>query len=373
MSKLNTRTVLDSLLTCRTRSDVLSVLNALGDDEGVGIDQPFGPNDLKWVPFGGNPSNNSTIGLATKPGKSLTERITNAMDALLEERAVQAGNKNLPISPRAAAQTWFGRRATGPDTGLFQGIAVEADKSISVVLLESNVAECPTVDVLDQGVGIAPEELKSTILSLQAGNKIRKFHQIGSFGQGGSSTLGFSDFVIVFSRPRSDLKTVGFTVIRVLKLDASYKEDCYAYLQNADGSPLSAQLDTAADAIELYGEADKLNPPRMAKGTLVRHIGYRLSGAAKALGPAQGNLYHYLHYNLFDPLLPFRIWDLRSGSGGRSEYVGGSRNRLMKQAVAQAADEDKAGNIQIKHYRPMEYIVPSGSDEPCIGVEYWRR
>ena len=43
----------------------------------------------------------------------------------------------------------------------------------------------------------------------------------------------------------------------------------------------------------------------------------------------------------------------------------------MKQAIAQAADEDKAGNIQIKHYRPMEYIVPSGSEEPCIGIEYW--
>ena len=132
MTKLDTRVVLDRLLTCRTSSNVLAVLKGLGDDEKVGIDQPFGPHGLKWVPFGGNPSNNSTIGLATKPGKSLTERITNAMDALLEERAVQAGSKNLPTSPRAAAQTWFGRRATGPDTGLFQGIAVEADKSISV-------------------------------------------------------------------------------------------------------------------------------------------------------------------------------------------------------------------------------------------------
>jgi hypothetical protein len=371
MAALDTRALFTELVGCRTRSDVLTLLKRLGDDGSAPMDQPFGPHDLKWVAFGGNPSNNSTIGLATKPGKSLTERITNAMDALLEERAVQASSKVLPTSPRAAAQVWFGRPLSGPDTGLFQGIAVESDKSISVVLLESNVADCPTVDVMDSGIGIRPDEMKQTILSLQAGNKIRKFHQIGSFGQGGSSTLGFSDYVLVFSRPRSDPKTVGFTVIRVLKLDATYKEDCYAYLVRGDESPLSSQLESASDAVMLYGEAQELKPPTMTKGTLVRHIGYRLSGAAKALGPGQGNLYHYLHYNLFDPLLPFRIWDLRDGPKGGSEYVGGSRNRLMKQVVAQAADEDKAGRIQVKHYRPMEYVVPSGSEEPSIGIEYW--
>ena len=324
MTQFSTREFLDRLLASRTRSDVMQHLKWIGDSEGIGIEQPFGVAGLKWVPFGGNPSNNSTIGLATKPGKSLTERITNAVDALLEDRAAQAAVQKLPLpnSPRAAAQAWFGRPLSGPDTGLFQGLPVEVDKSISVTLLESNIADCPTVDVLDRGIGIAPDDLRSTILSLQAGNKIRKFHQIGSFGQGGSSTLGFSDFVIVFSRHRSDVGTVGFTLIRVLKLDATYKEDCYAYLVNGDGSALRAQLDAANAPIELYSEAAKLSPPRMEKGTLVRHIAYRLSGAAKTLGPAQGNLYHYLHYSLFDPLLPFRIWDLRLGAGEEANTWG---------------------------------------------------
>ena len=375
MVPLDMRELLRKLLNCHTRTDVLGVLRALGDEDSVGIDQTFGPNNLKWVPFGDSASNISTIGLATKPGKSLTERITNAMDALLEERAVQVPTNTMPESPREAAQEWFGRPVSGPDTGLFQGLPLPIDKRIAVVLLDSGVEEGPTVDVLDQGVGLYPDELKATILSLQAGNKIRKRHQIGAFGQGGSSTLGFSDFVLVVSRPRAASKVAGFTVIRVMKLDSSYKEDCYAYLTGADGEPFRTDLKTADEALKLYVANEKHAPPAMTNGTLVRHIGYRLSGVSKALAPSPGNLYHYLHYSLFDPLLPFRIWDLRSGENGKNEYVGGSRNRLMsrlmKQAVAKSGDEDKAGNIQVKHYRPMEYIVPSGADVPCVGVEYW--
>ena len=31
----------------------------------------------------------------------------------------------------------------------------------------------------------------------------------------------------------------------------------------------------------------------------------------KGLQASPGNLYHYLHYSIFDPLFPFRIVDLR--------------------------------------------------------------
>lgn len=373
MTQLDTRALLDNFLACHTREQVLAVLRNLGDDDAIGIDQPFGSAGARWLPFGDNASNISTIGLATKPGKSLTERITNAMDALLEERAEQYATGSLPDSPRMAAQEWFGRQMSGPDSGLYKGLPVAIDKRISVILLESGVDDGPTVDVIDAGVGIAPDALRGTILSLQAGNKIKKRHQIGAFGQGGSSTLGFSDFVFIFSRSRRNPRTVGYTVIRVMKLDQSYKEDCYAYLVNRDGQAFSAQLSSPDEALTLYAPSDKAAVPDLGKGTLVRHIGYRLSGVSKALGPSPGNLYHYLHYSLFDPLLPFRIWDLRTATNSRSEYIGGSRNRLMRAAEKyQEADaQDKTGNVQVKHYRPMEYIVPSGAELPCIGIEYW--
>jgi hypothetical protein len=375
MQTLDTASLLRRLLQVKSSNEMQKLLESLGDDEALGLEQRFGPHRLKWVPFGDNPSNISTIGLGTKPGKSLTERITNAIDALLEDRAAQESGRTLPESPRLAAQEWFGRPVSGPDAGLFQGLPAPVDRRISVVLLDSGIADCPTVDVIDQGVGILPKDLRSTILSLQAGNKIRKRYQIGAFGQGGSSTLAFSDFVVIVSRSRDDLAAVAFTVIRVMKLDSSYKEDCYAYITHGDGSVLCAQLEGETAELSLYASGAR-NVPSLPKGTVVRHIGYRLPGLAKALGPGSGNLYTYLHYSLFDPLLPFRVWDLRNSAGdGRNEYVGGSRNRLMSRLSSKTTDDDKEKSekerIQIKHYRPMEYIVPSGGDAPSIGIEYW--
>lgn len=368
---VDTLAFLRLLLKCHSRRQVIDALRPLGDDENVGLEESFGPYAARWIPFGGNASNISTIGLGTKPGKSLTERLTNAIDALLEERAQQTKGE-LPDSPRRAAEEWFGRPMSGPDSGLFLGLPAAVDKRISVVMLDSGVEEAPTIDVLDLGVGIPPGELQGTILSLQAGNKIRKKHQIGAFGQGGSSTLGFSDFVLIASRSRSTPGVIGFTVIRVMKLDATYKEDCYAYLTGDDGQPFVATLDAPDAPLPIYEPHGKVNLSELTKGTLVRHIGYRLSSVSKALAPSPGNLYHYLHYSLFDPLLPFRIYDLRTQGSERSEYIGGSRNRLMRAAGRQQDSSEGGGNnIQVKHYRPMEYIVPSGADVPCIGIEYW--
>lgn len=370
MAAVEAQTVFTKLLQCRSRADVTALLGALGDSPEVGIDAPFGPNGLMWHPFGDTASNISAIGLGTKPGKSLTERITNAIDAILQDRAEQV-TTSLPSSPQEAAQAWFKRPITGPNSGLFQEKLAPADRRIAIVLLTSGVEESPTVDVIDTGVGIKAEDMKDTILSLRAGNKIKNRYLIGAFGQGGSSTLAFSDYVIVASRHRSDPSRIAFTVIRVMRLDATYKEDCYVYLCDQSSNALQVELPKSAQSLALYAEADKVKPPVFTQGTLVRHIGYRLTGVAKALGPASGNLYHYLHYTLFDPLFPFRIWDLRGTSAAhRMEFVAGSRNRLMKQ-VMKSGDPDQAGNIVVRHYLPMEYIVPAGSDKACIGVEYW--
>jgi hypothetical protein len=112
------------------------------------------------------------------------------------------------------------------------------------------------------------------------------------------------------------------------------------------------------------------------KGTLVRHFSYRLNGLADTLAPSPGNLYHYLHLSMFDPLLPFRVIDLRDLKKSKDELVSGSRNRLMKllkQRADEQEDEDDAasGRKELRHSREMEFVVPMGSDDPSIGIEYW--
>jgi len=363
------KSLFERLLPATSDTDIRALLDELGDSREVGLDTPFGNLGLQWHPFGNNPSNLSTIGLGTKPGRSLTERLTNAADALLEDR-VQP-HVTPPTSARLAAKAWFNRPVSGPDDGLFRWdySAQELDKRISVVLQASGLDSAPTVDVLDDGVGIKPEDFPSTILSLQSGNKITKWYLIGAFGQGGASTLAFSDYSLIVSRHRDSPQRCGFTLIRVLNLNETYKEDCFGYLavRGGGGSLLVPSCDLGEAPLELYSDVKTEKVPQLAKGTLVRHYSYKLTGLCGKLGPGTGNLYHYLHSTLFDPLFPFRVYDLRDKSDPRQELVRGSRNRLMR--LQQEGEMDS--RTEIKHYRPMEFVTPLGAADASIGIEYW--
>ena len=79
--------LLGRLLAAKSADAVRAILTSLGDTVGTQIGERIGNSPYAWHPFGNNLSNISTIGLSTKPGRSLTERLTNAMDALIEDRA----------------------------------------------------------------------------------------------------------------------------------------------------------------------------------------------------------------------------------------------------------------------------------------------
>jgi hypothetical protein len=381
MHQSKQRELFSRLLKCKTSASIKAVLDELGDGTDSTLDVPFGGHSLVWRAFGGRESNISSIGLGTKPGRSLTERLTNAIDAVLEDRVVTGVAP--PDSPRAAALQWFGRPQSTADSGLFKWDSKPADfdRHIHVVIQASESEGSPTLDVIDDGVGIKGVDFPSTILSLQGGNKIRKRYLIGTFGQGGAATLDFCEYALIFSRSKHDRSKVAFTVIRVLKLDQSFKEDCYAYLGVSESDltkPLVFETDIGANAVSLYPGVDVAQAPVFEKGTVVRHISYRLGGLDKGLHSSPGNLYHYLHYTIVDPIIPFRLLDLRPNKP-KNEYVGGARNRLMAKAIAPKIaagtstedDEDDEKGVQLRHYRPMEYVVPSGSYDACVGIEYW--
>ena len=262
---------------------------------------------------------------------------------------------------------------TGPDDGLYRWdfAGKDYDRLTNVVLLESGVENAPTIDVLDKGIGLRPEQFPETILSLTRGNKLTKKYLIGAFGQGGAATLAFADYALVVSRHKDDPARVGFTVIRVLRLSNQYKEDAFAYLAvlGADGKSTVPQVQRDGP-LALYPPTDNVkHVPTFERGTVVRHVGYKLHGVTGSLSPSAGNLYHYLHVSMFDPLIPFRVIDLRDPSKARDELVTGNRNRLMK--LVQKQEEEKEGRIEMRHYRPMEYITPHGSEDATVGIEYW--
>jgi len=368
---VDTNTLFESLLAARTSEHVRSALAAVGDTADVDIRTPFGSLGLRWEPYGDNLSNISTIGLGTKPGKSLTERLTNAIDAVLEDRA--SPGITPPGSSRLAAQQWFGRPVTGPDDGLYKWSfdGSKYDRLFHIVLLPSGIESAPTVDVIDNGVGIPHNQFRNTILSLQAGNKLTKRYLIGAFGQGGAATLAFCEYALIVSRPHHDPTQVGFTVVRVMCLSNDYKEDAYAYLASDTNGELSVPVVSFSGPIKLYEPSGKVkNPPLFEHGTLVRHIEYKLPNLTGTLSPSPGNLYQHLHNSMFDPLLPFRAIDLRDEDKARDERITGSRNRLMR-LVEQKDNDESEGRVEIRHHRPMEYFSLYPGDAATTGIEYW--
>jgi hypothetical protein len=366
--------LLDALLATTCEADVRAILGKIGDHPDLAIDQEFGPFKLCWHPFGNNASNISSVNLGTKPGRSLTERLTNAEDALLEDR-VSPGVAT-PRSAREAVKQWFGRPVTGPDDGMFKWSFSDLgyDRRIAVVLNSSGTESAPTIDVFDDGIGLKPDQFPNTILSLQSGNKIQKWYLIGAFGQGGASTLAFCELALIVSRHRDEPSNVGFTLIKVLRLSELYKEDTYAYLaaRKPDGTFSVPNAVVTDEFLQLHKPVEGVRLPRLKKGTVVRHYSYKLPYLDGSLSPSPRNLYHYLHCSMFDPILPFRVIDVRDPARAKDELVTGSRNRLMKLAQAGLAKEgeEERGSV-LKHHRPMEFIVPPGTQDPCIGIEYW--
>ena len=183
---------------------------------------------------------------------------------------------------------------------------------------------------------------------------------------------------MIISRSKSDQSVISFTVIREFELDESYKENCYAYLalKNSDGEQTVPSFTfSTSDEYDLYHDKLTKYIPKLLHGTVVRHIGYNLPESG-ALGPGPGNLYHYLHCSMFDPLLPFRVMDFRYDDKDKikDELVSGTRNRLMKLVVDSSTkpdDEKISLGSKLRHYRPMEYHVPPGTEDPTIGIEYW--
>jgi hypothetical protein len=151
--------------------------------------------NYRWRPVGDRENNYGTVSIGSDPGSALVERITNAIDAVIEgEAARQARKKSkkpLPASSREAVEVWFGLpggRLANVDTEKRQKLA----NKIFVRLLSGASKRQPTVEIRDHGIGLSPKLVPSTILSLNESNRVDKPYLAGAYGQGGSTVLAFS-------------------------------------------------------------------------------------------------------------------------------------------------------------------------------------
>lgn len=297
----------------------------------------------EWIPFGGRENNRGTIEASADPGRSLVERLTNGIDAILEDEHQKHNGIPDCRTPKEAATAWL----NVPEGGLSEMTTAQRRSiahRISIKLREGDGKSARIVEVRDNGIGVSPEEMPQTILSLNESNKIKKYYLAGAYGQGGSSTLATSKYVLIASRHSSS--EVGFTIARYHDLPPDlFKIGHYVYLV-AKGSVLIADK-----TLEEF-------PP----GTLVKHFGYDLSGYSSPLGP--NSVYGLLNQTLFDPVLP--VWLDNHEIHNYRRVIKGSRNALN--GALDEGDSEQRGPA-LSHRVRM--FFSSLSEFGRIGIEYW--
>lgn len=296
---------------------------------------------VNWIPVG-RENNRGTIEVSADPGRSLVERLTNGIDAVLEaEHEIHSGIPDCR-SPKDAAIAWLGV----PEAGLSElppARRRDLSKRVSVVLSLGETRESRTIEIHDAGIGLSPEEMPRTILSLNESNKLQKHYLAGTYGQGGSSTFAVSRYTLIASR-KLDRSDVGFTIVRFLDLPPEqFKTGHYVYL-TLSGQVLSTIIPVSA----------------LSYGTLVRHFGYDLTNYSSPLGP--NSVYGLLNQVLFDPIMP--VW-LDNRVHGYRRVIKGSRSALNG-----AVDEgDEGRGPTLSHSVHMFHV--SLGEFGRIGVEYW--
>jgi len=304
-------------------------------------------------PFNRKRNNSGQINLATDPAKSKIERGTNAIDGRLDYlfNSLDTKIQEKIKSPRDLVKEIF---QINPLEGLKslpskKRFAIAKETAV-IRYLEGDGVSRRILDIIDNGIGIKQKDFEKTILSLGEDNKLGKFHLMGQYGQGGSSTFKFAEYTLIASRDcNSD--NISFTIVwhEEPGEQERVKAGSYVYLTDND-LPFSIK-------------ASSIDKQMFNQGTIIRHFGYDLTKYTSARG--QRSLYLMLQKSLFDPPLPVYFMNKKDGynrtiKGTRAAFLGGL-----------GEGEDKESKLNILHSEPMAEKKIRNGDFGSINIEYW--
>ena len=301
----------------------------------------------QWVPLGAKEGNFGLVNIGSDPALAFVERITNAIDAVLELHA-EAADPELVRSfetPREAAASLLAI-PNGRLANLDAAMAASLAQAIVVTVRDGKSLERPVLEVRDRGTGLAPETMPDTILNLAGSNKLAKPYLAGAYGQGGSTTFAFSPrgTTIVGSTGNGP---AGITFVRFRELDPRRnKNGRYDYLVDPSGAiPTLPELDA------------------FGRGTLVRHFAYDLPDAhAHVCDPVRG-LGAILERTLFDPILPFTIVEARRRRVGE-----GDNQRVI---LGRASALDRATDDAVEYRHAVDVVLRAHRRADFCHVRYW--
>lgn len=288
------KNILKKIIKATSNNDIEKILQLLNDK-------------IEWKPLGNDSQNYPRIAMGSNPSNGITERITNAMDAMLELEVENNREIKKAQNPRIALELAYNIKE-GNLRNANQKKIGELASNINVKFLDSGILKRPTIEVYDRGIGQHPSDFPNTLLSINSNYKYTKFYLIGEFGQGGQSSFSYIDkYAIIISRKyQSALKSnqsdvLGCTIVRYH--DPTTEEEVYPY------GRYEYCIDSSTGNVFTFPSSAL--PIALTHGTIVRLISYDMpKGSSNALQPS-GTAWGLLNESLFDPLLPLRLYEER--------------------------------------------------------------
>ncbi len=333
----------------RTLASALMDASKMGDVERIleMAETLYGP--LSTRPVGDRPNNIGTVRVGSDPALGIVERGTNGMDDLLDLGHAQHPGDN-PTSPREAARLWFGV----PSGGV--GDMTDAERrslgeQLQIWLDESGEEKRPTVVIADAGLGQHPADFPKTLLSLNESNKVAQPWNMGTYGQGGAVTFGWSRATIILSRRHPN------------HLDGRDDRVGWAIVREYENDPALQMMPSYKYVVTAAGDTPDLDPEAfsdLAHGTRVIHISYDLQGWT---GPFTTGLWQFFHSALFDPVVPFLITGKR-----KKEKNYGSRIVIGNAARLDRPDRAR-GDLDVAHTDSVHLDL--GAQYGSVTFNYW--
>ena len=263
-------------------------------------------------PVGDQTGNVTAISASGDPQHLVFELVTNSIDGILERLAAerrQAGIE-VPDDPRTlAASVWDGGDA-------------DIANRIVLSMRESGEELRPTFTMRDiDGIGIAPAQVRHTIMSLNQSPKNMKLYLAGAFGKGGGTLHRESRGCVIVGRPSPQLcaelgcaDEIWMTAVWATH-EPGGKVRCWVYAVTDQFDPdhpgtTGGILSFPADGIDF------------APGVMVTHVAYNAADLARHTKAAvdSRSLWVMGNTRLFDPVLPWSYTDERSGTDHKTMY-----------------------------------------------------
>lgn len=321
--------------------------------------------------LGSSCSNGSNVGQLTTGEKGLVERITNAIDAVIENQK----NKCSITSPkdssfviRKAFPNYYSNMQDVINDNVDRSLAKDAENQVIVAVNDGSKSNKPTFDIIDKGTGLLGSEFENTILSIDHGNKLSrdKSYLIGAFGQGGSTSLPFTYATIILSKKNGH---ISFTIIKRVEL-IDYKNLVYVYITIDNSIPELDYSNFQSNDEYLENFINKSE-----SGTLVRMVESEISKRFRDNEVTKpGMLGDYLNTELFNVGLPVKIIENRANYKtnvhlqNRSIYGSHLKLKTSKRYVK----KDYCGTINIEHNNRtynIDYFILLPNNEEKWGSE----